>query len=382
MNILDLLASLLFDHTIRTVALGTATLGVVSGVLGSFAVLRKQSLLGDALSHAALPGVALAYMLTGSKSSLVLMLGAGVAGVLAILLLVGITTRTRLKEDSVLGIVLSVFFGLGLMLLTFLQRNPDARQAGLNTFLFGQAATLLTRDVLTMAVFGGLALLLALAFWKEFKLLSFDRDFGASLGLPMGAMDILLTTLLVVAVVIGLQAVGVVLMSAMLVAPGAAARQWTDNLGRMTLLSALFGAVAGVAGALVSSLGSGLSTGPVIVLCISLIVLISLTLAPNRGLLWNSLRQWRTRRRLRSDVVLENLYQMSSQHADPTHPHAVAALEAVSGSGAVRRSLQDLQHRGLVAPHANGQWALTPQGVALAQRQQQAAKPAEERRHD
>lgn len=382
MNILDLLASLLFDHTIRTVALGTATLGIVSGVLGSFAVLRKQSLLGDALSHAALPGVALAYMLTGSKSSLVLMLGAGVAGVLAILLLVGITTRTRLKEDSVLGIVLSVFFGLGLMLLTFLQRNPDARQAGLNTFLFGQAATLLTRDVLTMAVFGGLALLLALAFWKEFKLLSFDRDFGASLGLPMGAMDILLTTLLVVAVVIGLQAVGVVLMSAMLVAPGAAARQWTDNLGRMTLLSALFGAVAGVAGALVSSLGSGLSTGPVIVLCISLIVLISLTLAPNRGLLWNSLRQWRTRRRLRSDVVLENLYQMSSQHADPTHPHAVAALEAVSGSGAVRRSLQDLQHRGLVAPHANGQWALTPQGVALAQRQQQAAKPAEERRHD
>ncbi|MCW5839155.1 MAG: metal ABC transporter permease [Anaerolineales bacterium] len=382
MNILDLLASLLFDHTIRTVALGTATLGVVSGVLGSFAVLRKQSLLGDALSHAALPGVALAYMLTGSKSSLVLMLGAGVAGVLAILLLVGITTRTRLKEDSVLGIVLSVFFGLGLMLLTFLQRNPDARQAGLNTFLFGQAATLLTRDVLTMAVFGGLALLLALAFWKEFKLLSFDRDFGASLGLPMGAMDILLTTLLVVAVVIGLQAVGVVLMSAMLVAPGAAARQWTDNLGRMTLLSALFGAVAGVAGALVSSLGSGLSTGPVIVLCISLIVLISLTLAPNRGLLWNSLRQWRTRRRLRSDVVLENLYQMSSQHADPTHPHAVAALEAVSGSGAVRRSLQELQHRGLATPHPNGQWALTPQGVALAQRQQQAAKPAEERRHD
>src|SRR5690606_4625095 len=145
---------------------------------------------------------------------------------------------------------------------------------------------------------------------------------------------------------------------------------------------ALFGGVAGVAGAWVSSLGSALSTGPVIVLCISLIVLISLTLAPNRGLLWNSLRQWRTRRRLRSDVVLENLYQMSSQHADPTHPHAVAALEAVSGSGAVRRSLQELQHRGLAAPHPNGQWALTSQGVALAQRQQQAAKPAEERRYD
>lgn len=371
MNFLDLLSSLIFDHTIRTVGLGAATLGVVSGVLGTFAVLRKQSLLGDALSHAALPGVALAYMLTASKSPVVLMLGAGAAGVIAIFALLGITRSTRLKEDSVLGIVLSVFFGFGLLLLTFLQRNPDARQAGLNTFLFGQAATLLTRDVVTMAVFGGLALLLVLLFWKEFKLLSFDRDFGSSLGLPMPRIDILLTTLLVVAVVIGLQAVGVVLMSAMLVAPGAAARQWTDHLGRMTLLSALFGALAGVAGALISSLGAGLSTGPVIVLCISLIVLLSLVLAPNRGLLWNAVRQWRNRSRLRTEAVLESIYLMSSQHADPTHPHAVTALEAVSGAGNVRRSLEELRRRGLAVPREGNTWSLTPAGVERAQAQVQ-----------
>lgn len=377
MNLLDLLNSLLFDHTIRTVASGTAVLGVVSGVLGSFAVLRKQSLLGDALSHAALPGVAIAYMLTGSKSPAVLMLGAGVAGVLAILVLLNVTSRTRLKEDSVLGIVLSVFFGFGLLLLTFLQRNPDARQAGLNTFLFGQAATLLTRDVQTMAVFGGLALLLVLIFWKEFKLLSFDREFGSSLGLPMRGIDILLTTLLVVAVVIGLQAVGVVLMSAMLVAPGAAARQWTDHLGRMTLLSALFGALAGVVGALLSSLGSGLSTGPVIVLCISVIVLFSLLFAPNRGLVWNWLRQWRNRNRLRTEAVLENIYLMSSQHTDPTHPHAVTALEAVSGAGNVRRSLEELQRRGLAVPHSDKKWSLTPEGVRSAMARLQPTKDSD-----
>jgi manganese/zinc/iron transport system permease protein len=373
MNWLDLLSSLVFDHTIRTVALGTAILGVVSGVLGSFAVLRRQSLLGDALSHAALPGVALAYMITNSKSPIVLMLGAGAAGILAILLLLGITRTTRLKEDSVLGVVLSVFFGFGLLLLTFLQRNPDARQAGLNTFLFGQAATLLTRDVVTMGIFGGLALIVVALLWKEFKLLSFDRDFGASLGLPMARVDILLTALVVVAVVIGLQAVGVVLMSAMLVAPGAAARQWTNRLSRMVLLSALFGAIAGVAGALVSSLGSGLSTGPVIVLCISVIVLISILFAPARGLLWAELRQWRNRRRLRTEAVLQNIYLMSQQHEDAAHPHSVAALEAVSGASSVGRSLDELRRRGLVTAHRDKGWSLTATGLAEARRALEAS---------
>lgn len=372
MNWWELLTSLVTDHTVRTVALGTATLGAVSGVLGAFAVLRRQSLLGDALSHAALPGVALAYMLTGAKTPLVLMLGAGLTGFLAIGLFFMITRNTRIKEDASLGIVLSSFFGVGLLLLTFLQRNPDARQAGLNTFLFGQAAALLTRDVVSMAVFGGLALLVVILLWKEFKLLSFDKDFGSSLGLPTRGLDLLLTSLLVVAIVLGLQAVGVVLMSAMIVAPGAAARQWTDDLARMALLSAFFGALAGVSGALISSLGSGLSTGPVIVLCASAIVLVSLLLAPNRGLAWNAWRNWRSRNRLRSEAVLLDLYRMSAQHTDPTEPHPVSTLEAVSGAGAIRRSLQALQARGLVRPGENGRWALTAPGLAEAQRMETA----------
>ncbi len=372
MNWWELLTSLVTDHTVRTVALGTATLGAVSGVLGAFAVLRRQSLLGDALSHAALPGVALAYMLTGAKTPLVLMLGAGLTGFLAIGLFFMITRNTRIKEDASLGIVLSSFFGVGLLLLTFLQRNPDARQAGLNTFLFGQAAALLTRDVVSMAVFGGLALLVVVLLWKEFKLLSFDKDFGSSLGLPTRGLDLLLTSLLVVAIVLGLQAVGVVLMSAMIVAPGAAARQWTDDLARMALLSAFFGALAGVSGALISSLGSGLSTGPVIVLCASAIVLVSLLLAPNRGLAWNAWRNWRSRNRLRSEAVLLDLYRMSAQHTDPTEPHPVSTLEAVSGAGAIRRSLQALQARGLVRPGQNGRWALTASGLAEAQRMETA----------
>ncbi|MCU0488462.1 MAG: metal ABC transporter permease, partial [Anaerolineales bacterium] len=290
MEISVLLQNLFFDYTLRTVALGSALLGIVSGALGAFAVLRKQSLVGDAISHAALPGIVLAFWLTGSKAPLVLMLGAVSAGWLSTLLILRIVSATRIKYDSALGFNLSVFFGVGLMLLTFVQRQPNARQAGLDKFLFGQAATLLVEDVWAMALLGGLALGLLALFWKEFKLLSFDSEYATSQGFPVRGLDILLTSLIAAAIVIGLQAVGVVLMSAMLVAPAAAARQWTDRLGWMALLSGLLGALAGLTGALISSSVPGLSTGPTIVLVATTLVISSLLFAPNRGLLWNWLR--------------------------------------------------------------------------------------------
>ena len=226
---------LLTDYTVRIVALGSGILGAVAGTLGSFAFLRRQSLLGDAVSHAALPGIAIAFLLTGSRAPLVIMLGAA-------------------------------FAGFGLILLTYIQRMPNAAQAGLDSYLFGQAAALLRRDVVAMALLGGVAVVLVFVLWKEFKILSFDSAFGTSLGLPMVRMDVLLTSLLVVAIVIGLQTVGVVLMSAMIVAPAAAARQWTQRLGAMVLVSAAIGVAAGVLGSVTSALVPRLPTGPTIVL--------------------------------------------------------------------------------------------------------------------
>lgn len=368
MDLSTLFYNLFFDYTLRTVALGVGVLGIVGGALGSFAMLRHQSLLGDAMSHAALPGVVLAFMLTGSKAPVVLLLGAAVAGLVSTLVMIGINRYTRIKEDSALGIILSVFFGFGLLLLTFLQRNPDARQAGLNKFLFGQAATLLVQDVVVMSLFGGLALLLMLLFWKEIKLLTFDRDFGASLGYPMTLLEILITVLLVLAIVIGLQAVGVVLMSAMVVAPAAAARQWTNRLGVMVALAACFGALAGVSGALISSTGAGLSTGPIIVLAITVIVIVSLLLAPNRGVLWRWLARQQNRRRLQTEQVLSNLYLLAAQHAEPTHPHTAAALQVMGATPeSVLESLKALTAAGFVQAAPNQQWSLTPAGVQRAQ---------------
>ena len=287
------------NYTLIVVGIGSALLGIISGALGTYAVLRRQSLLGDAISHAALPGIALAFLLTGSKTPLILVFGAAIAGWVGTLLILSIVKLTRIKYDSALGLVLSTFFGFGLVLHTLIQRNGNANQAGLDTFLFGQAASLLERDVLTMGILGGIALLIMSLFWKELKLLVFDEGFATSIGLPVRALDILLTSLLTVAIVLGLQAVGAVLMSAMLVAPAVAARQWTDRLGYMVLLAALFGAIAGVSGTLLSSSASRIPTGPTIVLCATLFVGLSFALAPNRGLVWHWVRHRRDKEHLK-----------------------------------------------------------------------------------
>lgn len=367
--LLNILHDLVFDYTLRTVALGASTLGAVSGALGTYAVLRKQSLLGDAMSHAALPGVVLAFMLTGSKASLVLILGAAIAGWLGTLVIMAMVRNTRISEDSAMGLVLSVFFGLGLMLLTIVQRTPQANKAGLDKFLFGQAATLLQRDVITMAVLGGTAIILVLVFWKEFKLLSFNEEFGTTMGFPMEKIDVLLTTLIVIAIVIGLQAVGVVLMSAMIVAPAAAARQWTNKMGTMVVLSAIFGALSGLTGTVISSFSSGLSTGPTIVLSSTVIVAISFIFAPNRGILWRLLESNGNRNSLMLEAILMDLYKLAQKHGDRTYPHSAAALQVLHGNPRrIKRSIKSLERSGWLESTNHTKWSLTKKGWAEAQR--------------
>lgn len=367
MNDASILQIILNDHTVQVVALGALVLGVVSGCLGSFAVLRQQSLLGDAVAHATLPGVALAFMWTESKNPLILLTGAAISGWIGTLLVMLITKTTRIKKDASLGIVLSVFFGVGVMLLTIIQRLPTASKAGLDKFLFGNAATLLVEDVMTMIVLGLVVLALLFLFWKEFKVLTFDYDFAKSIGFPARGLDVFLTTLIVVAIVIGLQTVGVVLMSAMLVAPAAAARQWTDRLGVMVVLSSVFGATAGVLGALTSSLVTHLPTGPVIVVIISTIVLVSLLFAPNRGLVSDWIRSYRNRRAIQLTAMLNNLLLFSEINRDPFHPHDIAALRAI-GRAALERTMVTLQKRGWVVQHPDKRWALTPEGLSEAKR--------------
>ncbi len=274
---------LLHDYTFQVVALGAALLGMASGMIGSFAVLRRQSLLGDVVSHAALPGIAAVFLMTGTKDTVWLLIGALCSGLAATGFIIGVVRYSRVKFDTALALGMSVFFGLGLVLLTYVQKIPNSNQAGLQRFIFGQAAVLLKSDILVIAVTGAVLLALTLLFWKEFKLLSFDPEFARSLGLPTRSLNVLLSAMTVAAIIAGLQTVGVILMSAMLVAPAVAARQWTNRLGVMVGLAALFGAVSGVAGTLASSALPKLPAGPAIVVAADVLVLISLALGRARS---------------------------------------------------------------------------------------------------
>lgn len=290
--------NILSDHTFLTVAAGSAALGMISGVIGSFAVLRKQSLLGDGVSHAALPGVAAAFLITGVKSSGVLLLGALLSGLLAALLISVIVKYSKVKFDAALAAVMSGFFGLGTVLLTCAQKLPNAAQSGLSTFIYGQASAMLTSDVVLISVLSAVLLILTLLFWKEFKLFCFDRDFAVQSGFSEKKLSLLLSFMTVVTVILGIQTVGVVLMSAMLIIPAAAARQWSDRLYVNIMLAAFFGGFSGVFGALISGLGEGAPTGPVIVITASVIAALSLLFAPKRGIVNKILQRKISRLRL------------------------------------------------------------------------------------
>jgi manganese/zinc/iron transport system permease protein len=362
--------ALFTDYTIQTVAMGAALLGVSSGVLGCFAVLRKQSLLGDTLSHAALPGVCIGFLYAGSRDMGSILVGALVTGAAAALVVLLLTRMSRLKTDAALGISLSVFFAIGVVLLTFIQGSGNASQGGLDSFLFGQAAAILRSDLWIMGGIATAALILVALVWKEFKLVSFDPGFALSLGLPVVALEVAMTTMVALAVVVGLQMVGVVLMTAMIIAPAVAARQWTRSLGGMVLLSAAFGTIAGVVGAVLSAVARGLSTGPLIVLAISAIVLISLLFAPGRGLAWSAIRRWRDRRSLAARQVLATLHGLAAEHGDRRYPVELGALDTVHGV-ATRRALSRLEARGLVQPvqhepEKTPHWELTEAGLAAA----------------
>ncbi|WP_037572823.1 iron chelate uptake ABC transporter family permease subunit [Spirochaeta cellobiosiphila] len=354
---------LLQDFTLQTVASGAALLGLLSGALGSFALLRKQSLLGDSISHAALPGIVLAFIITGSKSSLVLLLGAAFAGWIGTWLILSIIRNTRLTSDGAQGVILSVFFGIGLLLLTYVQSQPNAAQAGLDKYLFGQAAALLPEDVLSSGILSILSLLILFFLWKEIKLMTFDPVYGESLGFSSKVTDFVITGLIVIAIVTGLQTVGVILMSSMLIAPAAAARQWTDRLGVMVILSSLFGSVAGVAGAILSSIIPNLPTGPTIVLCLTFLVCVSLFLAPNRGILSQMIKRFNNRYAFSLQKLLMELYYLEKDHDEVPAGHDKKTISLIrERKGSITVALNTLLSRGLVERTRDGLWRLTDRG--------------------
>jgi manganese/zinc/iron transport system permease protein len=274
--------SFLLDPIVVTVTLGAALLGLAAGALGTFAVLRRESLIGDTMSHAALPGVAIGFMLAGERSLPAMLAGAVVTGLAAALFSLYLGSLRRIKRDAAMGVALGLFFAFGVVALSYAQKRPGAAAAGLETFLFGQAAATLRSDLWLLGAVTVVALGVVALLWTRFKAVTFDPDFAQAAGFERRTYEAVLTGLLAVAIVIGLQMVGVVLMSALVVAPAVAARQWSGSLGAMFWLAGGVGALSAVTGALVSAQVSGLATGPLVVLVATLVVAFSLLAAPRR----------------------------------------------------------------------------------------------------
>jgi manganese/zinc/iron transport system permease protein len=374
---------LLQDYNTRVVVAGTTLLGLASGLVGSFTLLRKRALLGDALSHATLPGIAIAFIVATSlglegKSLAVLLLGAAISGTLGMAAVLFIRNGTRLKEDAALGIVLSVFFGAGAALLSMVQRMEAGHAAGLESFIYGKAASMTSQDAWIIGVAGGVSLLVAALLYKELQLLCFDEEFAGSRGYPTTLIDLALMALVVVVTIVGLQAVGLILVIALLIIPAAAARFWTENLLRMTLVSAGLGAASGLGGSIASALFAKLPSGAMIVLVATAFFGVSMVFGPARGTLIRWLRRRGLNRRIDRSHLLRGIYECkegrdaSAQPSAASSPVPFADLLAMRSwsQRRLRTALRRTEREGLVqaAGDRGDSWKLTPDGLREAAR--------------
>lgn len=357
----DLLRLLtLEDYNTRIVALGCGLLGAACGGIGTFTLLRGRALVADVVAHASLPGVCAAFLIFGTRSLPLLLLGALAFGILGMLCVTWIRRATPVKEDAALAITLSVFFGIGICLLMVVQQNSTGQQAGVNSFIFGKAAAMVKSDVVLAGSMCASALLVLGALWNPLKLVCFDRSFGDAVHLRMGLVDLILMALVCLCTTAALPAVGLVMVVALLTIPPAAARFWTDRLFIMCITSSAIGAIAGVIGAGISALHSELSTGPVIVLAAAAIFGVSMLFAPRRGVLFGVLHRTQLRSRVADQNLLRTMYELSeSGSAECTFDSFLvrrawtqAELERLIRRAASRRDIEHIADR----------YTLTPQG--------------------
>ncbi|AST92968.1 MULTISPECIES: metal ABC transporter permease [Sutcliffiella] len=363
---MDFLLQMLQDPNVQWVLIGTSLLGIASGVLGSFALLRKQSLLGDAMAHAALPGICIAFLIYGAKSMSWFMIGAALSGLIGTYCIQAIIKHSRIKEDTAIGLVLSVFFGLGITLLTYIQQLGKGNQAGLDSFIFGQAASIVGSDVNIITTVSIILIATTILLFKELKLITFDAQFAQGIGLPVKWLNGLLMTLIVCAVVIGLQAVGVVLMAAMLITPAISARYWTERLDYMVIISGVIGGVSGVIGTLLSTLTRGMPTGPLIILAATMMFLFSLLFGVKRGVLFQAYKLLMVRKQVVLENILTSLYNETEKSLASSNCIGVVNIKESENSLFTPFIYKRLMKEKLISIDENYQIYLTEKGLFIA----------------
>ena len=270
-----LLEPLAYPFMVRGL-IAAGLVGVVCAVIGTFIVLRGMAFFGDALAHTILPGIAAGYLVSGGARE-PLFWWALVTAVLSAFGIGAISRGTRIKEDTAIGIIFAGMFALGIALISTVR----SYSVDLAHFLFGEVLGVTGGDLLRMAIFAAVILLLVAAFYKEFMVISFDPVLAITLRLPTRLLEYLLLVLIAVTIVVALQTVGVALMVAMLVTPAATAQLLTRRLPVMMAIAALIGSLSGVVG-LYLSYYANIASGAAIVLVTTGVFLITLLLAPGR----------------------------------------------------------------------------------------------------
>lgn len=301
------------NYNLFVISLGSGVLCFAAGAVGTFTYLRKRALIGDVISHAVLPGVAIAFILGGVKNPFYFLVGAITAGLLSIWVVDFVQAKSKLKPDAILALTLSVFFGVGIVLLTKIQHSGNAAQSGLDSFLFGKAASMSLFDVQLFSVIAIINISCILLLLRGFSLIAFDENYAKGLGFNVSFIKFLLSLLTVVTVAIGVQAVGVVLMAALLITPAAGARFITNSIPRMLFFSGLFGFVSGLLGVFISYSGNGMPTGPWIVVVLSAIALAAILFGNQKGVLARLKLRKANNVKINNENILKDIYKVSAQ---------------------------------------------------------------------
>jgi len=267
---------MLMLSNIHWVLLCTIALGALSGTVSALTYWKNQSLMSDALSHAVLPGVVISYMLSGIKQTTFMFIGAAISALLASYFITAITKHSKLKADTAMGIVLATFFSLGLVLLTVVNNMPNGQQSGISSFIYGQAATLLKQDMQLTIMLAIIVISLILFSLKQWRLFLFDPHYARLQGLNVNRFERLYLFIVVLTIVIGIKAVGIILMAALLIIPAAASKYWSTTLAQTIMLSSLIGASSSAIGTWISTQGHFIPTGPMIVIMASSMFTLSL----------------------------------------------------------------------------------------------------------
>ena len=338
------------DYNTRVVLLGTILLGISAGLVGVFMLLRKRALLGDVVSHATYPGIALAFIVMetvapGSGKSLPgLLLGAALGGTAGVLATTAIRRWTRIKDDAALAVVLSIFFGVGVSLFTVIQKLPSGTSAGLSHFIYGKAASMKASDVQAIMIIAALILVVCVLLFKEFAALCFDDRFAAAEGWPIVALDLTLMGLVVAVSVIGLQSVGLLLVVAILIVPATSARFWTDRLSTMAVVSGALGGFSALGGVAISAVYPRVATGAIIVLVGAVFFVVSLLLGARRGIIQRWWQQWQVRRHVGLQHLLRAMYEVVEQHGGVDTLAEGDEDRSLAGQWVTTQQLQGLRH--------------------------------------